>query len=105
MLVGYDGSDKGERVLRWAVEEARLRYLPLVVCHAYRWPLPIPPNDKDALHAMARTAKAVVDTGVLIAARLDPRLEVRPRLAMGSASGALFSQSVDADLIDRKSVV
>lgn len=31
VVVGYDGSDGSERALEWAVEEARLRGLPLEV--------------------------------------------------------------------------
>jgi nucleotide-binding universal stress UspA family protein len=35
VLVGFDGSAPSERALRWAAEEARLRRLPLTVCHAW----------------------------------------------------------------------
>ncbi|TDC17023.1 universal stress protein, partial [Actinomadura bangladeshensis] len=33
VVVGYDGSGESELALRWAVEEALLRRLPLTVCH------------------------------------------------------------------------
>lgn len=40
VVVGYDGSAESRMALRWAVEDARLRFLPLLVCHAWQWPYP-----------------------------------------------------------------
>lgn len=34
VTVGYDGSKHAQRALAWASDEARLRRLPLAVCHA-----------------------------------------------------------------------
>ena len=35
ILVGVDGSEHSKRALRWAIEEARLRDVPVVMVHAY----------------------------------------------------------------------
>lgn len=34
ILVGYDGSQSGDRALHWALDEARLRSLPVTILHA-----------------------------------------------------------------------
>lgn len=99
VLVGYDGSGAGEQALHWAVQEARLRYLPLAVCHGYQWPFDAQRVDDVVLDAMQRSAKAVVETGVLIASRLDPNLHVQSRLARGSPSAVLIDQSRDAEVL------
>ncbi|MFC7649949.1 universal stress protein [Streptosporangium lutulentum] len=38
VVVGYDGSKASEQALRWGIEEARMRFDPLVVCYAWQWP-------------------------------------------------------------------
>jgi nucleotide-binding universal stress UspA family protein len=38
IVVGIDGSDQSRRALEWALEEARLRRLPLRVVHTWTYP-------------------------------------------------------------------
>ncbi|GAA3092018.1 universal stress protein [Streptosporangium carneum] len=99
VVVGYDGSKPSERALRWAVEEARLRFVPLVVCHAWQWPYKTPPTSPDSLEAVRRMGQHVLDRGVSLARGLAPRLEVRPRLETGSPSVVLMGESGVADLV------
>lgn len=38
VVIGYDGSDFAMQALDWAMDEAELRGLPLLVAHAWQWP-------------------------------------------------------------------
>jgi nucleotide-binding universal stress UspA family protein len=42
IVVGVDGSDESRAALAWAVEEARLRQVPVLALHA--WDLPVVPS-------------------------------------------------------------
>ena len=42
IVVGVDGSDESRAALAWAVEEARLRRVPVLAIHA--WELPVVPT-------------------------------------------------------------
>lgn len=99
VLVGYDGSKEGERALRWAVGEAKLRRLPLEVCHAWHWPYPTAQLDPEGLGIVRRMAEHVLDHGVSIATGLAHGLEVRKRLATGPASAALLHEAFGAELV------
>lgn len=95
-LVGFDGSPGSVLALGWAAGEARLRRLPLVVCHAWRWPYAIPQFgslSRDDLQAMAQE---LVDEGVRIACEVAPRTTVWGRLAAGSTTAVLVDESQDA---------
>jgi nucleotide-binding universal stress UspA family protein len=97
VLVGYDGSGEGERALRYAVGEARLRGRPLTVCHAWDWPYPEPPIDPSMIEIARRMAEHVLDRGV--ARALVPGLEVRKGLVKGPAAAALLYEAIDTELI------
>ncbi|GLW67130.1 universal stress protein [Actinomadura rubrobrunea] len=111
VLVGYDGSVAADQALHWAVQEAQLRDLPLIVCHAWQWPYPFSMPDEDALDILhgagaivadegVRKAHAIVaEAGVRKARALATRLEVRRILERGSASAVLLQASRDATLI------
>ncbi|WP_433214362.1 universal stress protein [Microtetraspora malaysiensis] len=99
VLVGYDGSPASELALRWAVEEAQLRRLPLTVCHVWQWPYPHRPPEEDTLNTLRSIGAAVADEGVRKAHSLAEGLEVRCSLKQGSASGVLLESSRDAGLI------
>ncbi|MEV7012322.1 universal stress protein [Streptosporangium sp. NPDC051022] len=99
VVAGYDGSKPSEQALRWAVEEARLRFVPLIVCHAWQWPYPMPPVFPDSLEAVRRMGQHVLDRGVSMAHGLAPRIEVRAELVTGSPSGVLKSESSAADVV------
>jgi nucleotide-binding universal stress UspA family protein len=99
VLVGYDGSDEGERALRYAVGEARLRRRPLTVCHAWDWPYPEPPIDPSMIEIARRMAEHVLDRGVGVARSLAAGLEVRKGLVKGPAAAALLYEAIDTELI------
>ncbi|MFB9835261.1 universal stress protein, partial [Actinoallomurus acaciae] len=98
VLVGYDGSAASERALRWAVDEARLRRMPLTVCHAWHWPYPVPPSGPEAVDTVRKMAQHTLDRGVLLARETSPRTPVRGRLAAGPAPAMLVNQSKHASL-------
>jgi nucleotide-binding universal stress UspA family protein len=98
VLVGFDGSPGAERALRHAVEEARLRRLPLTVCHAWHWPYPVPPSGPDALETARKMGRHTLDRGVFVARRSCPALTVRPRFAAGPGSAVLIEESENAAL-------
>jgi nucleotide-binding universal stress UspA family protein len=98
VLVGFDGSAASERALRWAIDEARLRRLPLTVVHAWHWPYPVPASGSPALETARKMAQHVLDRGVLIAREASPRTRTRGRLVSGPAPATLVDQSKDASL-------
>ncbi len=98
VLVGVDGSPEGERALRWAAEEARLRRMPLTICHAWHWPLPVPPSGPPALETVRRMGQHVVDRAVLTAREIVPQVRIRGRLAAGPAPEVLVNTSQNASL-------
>ncbi|MDP9864570.1 MULTISPECIES: universal stress protein [Streptosporangium] len=99
VVAGYDGSKASQQALRWAVNEARMRFIPLVVCHAWQWPYPMPPVSDEALEAVRLMGQHVLDMGVNLARGLAPRLEVQGRLVTGSSAVVLVGESSTADLV------
>jgi nucleotide-binding universal stress UspA family protein len=98
VLVGFDGSAASERALRWAAEEARLRRMPLTVCHAWHWPYPVPPSGPEALDTVRRMGQHTLDRGVMIVRETAPHTRVRGRLLSGPASAMLVIESASASL-------
>ncbi|WP_141576791.1 universal stress protein [Actinomadura sp. WMMA1423] len=99
VVVGYDGTSESERALRWAVEEARLRRLPLTVCHAWRWPYPISFMDYEGVAIVRRMGEHMLDHGVSLARELAPGVKVHKRLDSGGPYDSLVNQGPDAELI------
>lgn len=99
VIVGYDGTSDSERALRWAAEEARLRRLPLTVCHVWRWPYPISHIDYEGEAIVRRMGEHLLDQGVALARELAPGVDVRKRLEKGNVHAALMHRGRDADLI------
>ncbi|SDM38985.1 universal stress protein [Nonomuraea jiangxiensis] len=98
ILVGYDESPGSEQALRWAVHEARLRGLPVLVCHAWQWPYPLRPVSEKVLAQVERIATAVVHNGVRHGRELGG-VEVRPIMAKGPASAVLLEAAREAALV------
>ncbi|WP_433246929.1 universal stress protein [Streptosporangium sp. CA-135522] len=99
VVAGYDGSNASRQAVRWGVHEARMRFVPLVVCHAWQWPYPMPPSSPDALEAVRRMGQHVLDMGASLARSLAPRLPVQERLVEGSPSVVLVGESSTAELV------
>ncbi|GAA4084726.1 universal stress protein [Actinomadura miaoliensis] len=111
VLVGYDGSPAAEVALRWGVEEARLRGLPVTVCHAWHWPYPLRQPDEETLEILRGAGAIVADEGVRKAHALLTGEGVRRALAFGGdvevrwclergwAAAVLLQASRNAELV------
>jgi nucleotide-binding universal stress UspA family protein len=99
ILVGHDGSPAGEQALRWAVEEARIRGLPLTVCHAWYWPYPLRPRSDEVMEITKAMGQIVLDSGVATARKLCEGLDVRPLLVRGLPPAAVLEAGREAELI------
>lgn len=102
VVVGIDGSDAGERALRWAIEEARVRDAELEIVHAWHmpyiggYPYTVAAYDPTPFEGAARdTLEAAAD--LAIAGDL-PR-PVQRTLASGSAAEAILSAAEGVDLV------
>jgi len=99
VVVGYNGTSNSERALRWAAEEARLRRLPLTVCHVWHWPYSLSHIDLEGEAIVRRMGEHVLDQGVTLAQELAPGVEVRKRLEKGNVHAVLVHRGRDAELI------
>ncbi|GAA4207498.1 universal stress protein [Streptosporangium oxazolinicum] len=99
VVVGYDGSAESRLALRWAVEDARLRFLPLLVCHAWQWPYPRLSLAPETTEVVRRMGRRVLDSGLMAARELAPRVPVRGQLVEGTPAAALVGLSNSAELI------
>jgi nucleotide-binding universal stress UspA family protein len=95
----FDGSAASARAVEWAATEARMRRVPLTVCHAWEAPDPsgvLPP----AVNESARqAAKRILDRGMVVAEHHAPGAPVRSRLLSGPAAPALVHLSAEAELL------
>jgi nucleotide-binding universal stress UspA family protein len=98
VLVGYDDSPESRHALIWAVEEARLRGLPVLVCHALHWPYALKPLSDELMAQIDQVAQEVVDDGVRRARELAPDVDVRRILGRGSPSAVLLEVGRAAEL-------
>ncbi|MFB4294903.1 universal stress protein [Nonomuraea sp. ATR24] len=98
ILVGYDESPESHYALRWAVEEARLRKLPVLVCHAVHWPYALKPAVQEVLAQMEQVARGVVEEGLRRVRDLAPEMDVQPLLGRGTPSAVLVEAGREAEL-------
>jgi nucleotide-binding universal stress UspA family protein len=98
VLAGFDGPPPSVRALRWAAREARHRRLPVLVCHAWHPPAPMPPPDSRLAAGLRESAQRIVDKGLLIARGEAPYTNVRGVLKAGPAPDVLANQSAGAAL-------
>ncbi|MEV4677138.1 universal stress protein, partial [Actinomadura sp. NPDC049382] len=63
VLFGYDGTAENDAALRWAVEEARLRGIGLLMCHCWHWPYPAGHTDPEIETIMKRAGENLLDSG------------------------------------------
>lgn len=95
ILVGVDGSEHARAAIAWAMAEARARKCGVLVVHvsdvaAGLWTTT--PNVRRGLRELARP---IVEHAVAYARSLDPGVQVRGRLVLGSPHRALVSMSSD----------
>ncbi|TDC64744.1 universal stress protein [Actinomadura sp. GC306] len=99
VLFGYDGTDENDPALAWAVEEARLRGLDLVMCYCWHWPYSSSHVDREIQTVLERAGENLLRRGADRARELGAPGEVRTLLRRGPVSEALVRESGDAELI------
>ena len=109
IIAGYDGSAGSAEAIDWAVREARLRGVPLSVCHAWTCGYATPKADAadvamplergSAVDPAREHAREVLDLGVQRAQACDPAVTARPLLVCHPAARALCEQSAGADML------
>ncbi|QFG21281.1 universal stress protein [Actinomadura sp. WMMB 499] len=99
ILLGYDGSEDNDAALRWAVDEAGLRGLDLVMCYGWYWPYPESHVDPQMEGTVRRVGENILDEGVRRARAVGADGPVRTCLVRGSAAAGLRRESELAELI------
>ncbi len=102
ILVGYDGSESGQRALRWALDEARLRHLAVTVLHAQPSEAVLTGlgmgyydpdgNGREAAEALLGDARAKAE-------RWAPDVKVRTRLDADPPAVALLDAMNEASMV------
>jgi nucleotide-binding universal stress UspA family protein len=99
VLFGYDGTGENDPALRWAVEEARLRGLDLLLCYCWHWPYPSGHVDAGVQAIFQRAGENLLRKGARRARDLGARGKVRTLLRREPACDTLVHESDDAELI------
>ncbi|MFJ2032225.1 universal stress protein [Streptosporangium sp. NPDC087985] len=97
VVVGYDGSDFSMQALEWAMDEAELRKLPLVVSHTWQWPYG--EADEEAKLHLRKAAEHVLYHGADCARACSTITEVTTDLYEGSAAQRLVDLSAGAEVV------
>ncbi|MGR6918119.1 universal stress protein [[Actinomadura] parvosata] len=103
VVVGVDGSEEGLRAVEWAAGEAGRRERPLLIVHAFIWPLmkvplgPAPgaPAEGGLRHAAERVLAAALER----ARQVAPAVEVTTDLPEAEPAVALLHRSRQAELL------
>jgi len=103
VVVGVDGSPGSDTALRWAVEEARSKKLPLRLVCAYTWNINLPsmplhergPRAEDMRH----TADDVLQTALKMIDVSGGDLEVTTAAVEGPAKDVLINEAETAALV------
>ena len=98
IVVGVDGSERGDRALRFALAEARLRNADVRAVLAWSMPyyeFPIPVED------VRKGSSAVLDAAVdrVLADEQEPVPAIARIIVQGQSSSALIDESKGADLL------
>jgi len=104
IVVGLDGSDASASALRWALDEALLRDLGVLVVHAWRWPEPpilpgavplaVPARDDAARDALVMVGQLLAEAQ---ADREAPAPTVTPVAQEGYPAAVLLDAAYRAD--------
>jgi nucleotide-binding universal stress UspA family protein len=104
IIAGVDGSDHSQRALEWAVREATVQHLPLVVIAVYQtaanfWgSASAYPEDPDPAEHARKSAQAQADDALGSSGGPRP-VSVTVRVASGTPADELLSSAGDADMI------
>lgn len=102
VVVGTDGTPGSAGALRYAVDEAVRREVPLRLVHVLPVTPPVWPGVPMAAvpgPELREVATSILDGAVQQVRQLVPSLEVTTRLSAGSRSGALVEASENAQLV------
>lgn len=106
IIVGYDGSSGSTDALEWAVREARLRDVPLTICHAWTAApagvavdAALRGGEADAAAQGREDVEAVLAQGVGHAQACDPSVMPRPLPICGPPTRVLCEQCAGADML------
>jgi nucleotide-binding universal stress UspA family protein len=97
VIVGFDGSAQATQALDWALDEAELRGLPLILCHAWQWPYR--PLDVAGRTSLRMAANHVLEHGVECARNRTSGVQVASALCEGAPARRLVEMSVMAELL------
>ncbi|MEV4567618.1 universal stress protein [Nonomuraea sp. NPDC049419] len=97
IVLGYDGSDFSMQALDWALDEAELRNLPLLVAHAWQWPYGEAADE--AKSHLRKAAEHVVWHGADCARHTSAGVKAETDLYEGPAAERLIELSRDAELV------
>lgn len=100
VVVGVDGSLNSALALRWALAEASLAAVPMIIVHAWN----DPDFDNELSLGDSRTlrqqhAQTLLDDIVTTAASIDPTVSVTPLLIEGHPAKALIDAADAKDLV------
>ena len=111
IVVGVDDSDNSKAALRWAIDEARLRDVPVNAVHAWEAPIAVPMIDvgpvpatpvldqPEVLRDVRKAAEEFVERVVAEVAGDVSGVEVRPLAVEGRPASALVEAAQGADLL------
>jgi nucleotide-binding universal stress UspA family protein len=101
IVVGVDGSDDAHRVLRFAVDEAKLRAVPLRLISTWEGPVEnwgeLPPEESP--YRPRQRAEETVAEAAQIAERLAPNVQCECLALEGEGGAVLLEHSSDATLV------
>jgi nucleotide-binding universal stress UspA family protein len=103
VVVGVDGSDCGQRAVRWAAAEAARRQVPLRLVIAFGWTVdhvaPRATLDGSYRDTLLARARALLAAAGEIARGEDLGIEVQEQLVMGSPIPVLGAEARHAQLV------
>lgn len=105
IVVGADGSERADRALRWAVQEAKLRDARLRIVTAWHVPLAVyarpasAPPASASLQDEVRQAAEAVAASAAAEARKEGGVAVETAVVEGDAADVLVDAARDADLL------
>ena len=99
IVVGVDGSENGQRALRWAIDEAALRGSVLVLMHSVQLGLSVaePYGGGYVLDQLQEAGRLALDEAETLA--VGRGIEVERHLETGSIAYSLVDASKGADLL------
>jgi nucleotide-binding universal stress UspA family protein len=100
VVVGVDGSEQGDRALRYAVAEARRRDCGIVLVHAVHETAPMAAMlPLYSVEAFAEVGRRLVDEAVSVVREIDTGIEVTSSVKGGGRVGVLVDAAEHASVV------